>query len=368
MKLALITDTYHPQVNGVVSVVDAIAQDVGKECDVKILAPSGAGRNGVHAFRSFSFHPYPEYRIAAVGPSTVGRIFAEEGIDIVHVHTPFTLGLVGVAAAKRMGLPSVGTFHTMLPEYTHYVYGRIGFLLKGLTWRYVSCFYRRCSVVTTPSHPIKEALLRHGLKDVRVISNAVNVDTFCPRDAEPHADPVILFVGRLGKEKRIEVLINAAPLILERYHRARFMLVGTGVQETFYRKMVKAKGLSDSFIFRRYLSLPELITAYRECDIFVLPSDTETQGLVALEAMACGKPVVGADAGGLKEVVNHGVDGFRFPPGDSVRLAGYTLTLIDDEALRRRMGEEARKKAENFTSVKIARQWVDFYLSLLEAS
>ena len=364
MKVALVTDTYHPQVNGVVSSVDSIVEEVGKEHEVRIFAPTNA--KNAQGFRSFTFQPYPDYRIAFVGPKTIGEIFVREGIDLIHVHTPFTLGLAAVSAGKRLLLPIVGTFHTLLPEYTHYVYGRWGGLLRGLAWRYVSCFYRRCAVVTTPSNSMREVLVgRHRLTNVHVISNALNVDTFSPQDRPSNQDPVILYVGRLGREKKVEVLIDAAPRILGKFPRAVFRVVGRGVQGKLYEGMVRKKGLNGSFRFEHYLSPPDLVDAYRGCDVFVIPSDTETQGLVALEAMACGKPVVGADAGGLKDVITPEVDGYRFVPGSSEDLSRCVLELLADDDLRQKMGANARRKAEGFSQKKIAEQWMSLYSSLL---
>jgi len=364
LKVALITDTYHPQVNGVVSSVDAIAEEVGKDHEVRIFAPTDA--KSARGFRSLTFQPYPDYRVALVGPRTMGQIFIEEGIDLVHVHTPFTLGLAAVSAAKRLMLPIVGTFHTLVPEYTHYVYGDLGGLLRGLAWRYVSCFYRRCTVVTTPSASMRDILLARRLRDVRVISNSLNTEFFSPQDRPPNHDPVILYVGRLGREKKVEILIDAAPLILKEYPGSTFRVVGSGVQEELYRSMVRRKGLNGNFRFDHYLELPDLVDAYRGCDIFVIPSDTETQGLVALEAMACAKPVVGADAGGLRDVITNGVDGLKFRPGNAEDLARCVLNLLGDKNLRERMGASARRKAEQFSQGRIAEEWKALYLSLLE--
>ena len=364
LKIALITDTYHPQVNGVVTSVDMIAGEVGKKHEVQIFAPTKA--KGARSFRSFKFYLYPDYRIALVRRRTVAKIFRNEGIDLVHVHTPTSLGIAGLGAARELILPVVGTFHTLLPEYIHYFSGTLAPLLRGLVWRYLVSFYKRCNVVTTPSNPMRDRLVERGLKNVYVIPNAVDVGIFRPGKRPPNKDPCILFVGRLGKEKKIEVLIDAAPKILKEYHRAKFRIVGTGIHEAWYKKLVGEKGLTDSFVFERYLDLSDLIDAYRGCDVFAMPSETETQGLVALEAMACGRPVVGADALGLKDVITHGVDGYLFRPGSSDELANYVLRLLADKGRRKKMGRKAREKAEKFSSKRIGEQWVRFYSSLLQ--
>ncbi len=358
------TDTYHPQVNGVVSSIDSIAGEVGKKHEVHIFAPTKVKH--VHSFRSFAFCISPDYKIAFFRPKMVAKILRKEDIDIVHVHTPFSLGAAGIKAARELTLPAVGTFHTLIPEYTHYISETLGPLLSRLTWKYVTMFYKRCNVVTTPSNPMRERLVERGLKNVYVIPNSVDVGLFRPGERPRNKDPCVLFVGRLGKEKKIEVLIDAAPKILKEYPKARFRIIGTGIYEARYKKLVGKKGLTDSFVFEGYLDLSDLIDAYRACDVFVMPSETETQGLVALEAMACGRPVVGADALGLKDVITHGVDGYLFRPSSSDELANYVLGLLADERRWQKMGKKAREKAEKFSSKRVGEQWIRFYSSLLQ--
>lgn len=363
MKIALVTDTYRPQVNGVVSSVDTIADELEKEHEVHIFAPTKSER--AHSFSSFPFYFSPDYRIAYVRAKTLAKTFEEKGIEIVHVHTPFSLGVSGVGAARHLALPAVGTFHTLLPEYTHYISETLGLLLRRFGWRYVTWFYGRFNAVTVPSTPIKESLVKRGLKNVYVIPNAVNVDLFHPGEEPPSGNPRILFVGRLGKEKRLEVLIDAASSVLKEYPEAKFQIIGKGVHGDWYKKLVKEKDLSSNFVFEGYVSFPDLIKAYQECDVFAIPSDTETQGLVTLEAMACEKPVIGANARGLKDVITHEDDGYLFSPGNPSELSNYLLQLLEDDKLRRKMGKRAREKAKEFSAEKIGKQWVKFYSSLL---
>ncbi|MBS3815626.1 MAG: glycosyltransferase family 4 protein, partial [Hadesarchaea archaeon] len=166
--------------------------------------------------------------------------------------------------------------------------------------------------------------------------------------------------------KKLEVLIDSAPDILENYPNAKFRIVGEGIHGKWYREYVEKKGLSENFIFEGYVTQSELIKAYQKCDVFAIPSDTETQGIVTLEAMSCRKPVVGANARGLKDVVSHETDGYLFQPGNSRELSDYLLTLLSDSEKREKMGKEAREKAKQFSSEKIGEKWVNFYSSLLD--
>lgn len=363
MKIALATDTYHPQINGVVSSIDTIVEELEKEHEPHIFAPTESNR--AHSFRSFPFCPTPEYKITYVRPKTLAEIFEKKGIEIVHVQTPFSLGVSALSASRHLSLPAIGTFHTLLPEYSHYLSGAPEFLLKNIGWKYITWFYEKFHAVTVPSKPIKESLVERGLENVYVIPNAVDTDIFHPGEKSSKADPTVLFVGRLAKEKSLKVLIDAAPGVLEEYPNIRFRIVGKGIHEDLYKKMVQKKNISSNFVFEGYVPSSELIEAYQECEIFAMPSATETQGLVALEAMACGKPVVGADALGLKDVIDNGINGYLFPPGNSEALSDCLLKLLSDDAHRKRMGEKARRKSEKFSSQKIGKQWIRFYSSLL---
>ncbi len=362
LNIALITDTYRPQVNGVVSSIDSLAEELRKNNEVHIFAPTNV--EGVTSFRSIPFYIQPGYRIALVQPNTLIEDFEERDIDIVHIHTPISLGYSGLKAADRLDIPSIGTFHTLLPEYAHYISEKLDFLFSAIGWKYLSWFYGQFDIVTTPSEPLKETLEDYGLKNVKVVPNSVDVDHFSP--GKHSTDGIsILYVGRIGKEKRLEVLIEAANEIRNSYPGVTFRIVGKGPDRAWYEDLVEEKNISENFIFEGYLSDPELIKAYRECDIFVMPSDTETQGLVVIEAMACGKPVIGANARGLKNVINHGEEGYLFQPGNPKSLSKYIDKLLEDNELREKMGEKARERAEKFSTGRIGRKWIELYSNLL---
>lgn len=362
MNIALVTDTYRPQVNGVVSSIDSLAEELRKNNEVHIFAPTSV--EGVNSFRSVSFYIQPDYKIALVQPNTLIETFEEKGIDIVHVHTPISLGYSGLKAADRLNLPSIGTFHTLLPEYTHYISENLDFLLRTIGWKYLTWFYGQFDTVTVPSNPLKTTLESHGLKNVKVVSNSVDVNYFSP--GKSSTDEIsILYVGRIGKEKKLEVLIEAADYLKDSHPEAIFRIVGKGPDKEWYENLVEKKGLSENFFFEGYLSDSELIKAYQECNIFAMPSDTETQGLVAIEAMACGKPVVGANARGLRNTISHGEEGYLFQPGNPRSLSKYMDKLLEDEELRRELGKKARRKAEKFSTDRIAREWIELYSDLL---
>ncbi len=335
---------------------------------MEIFAPSGD--EGTNTSRSIPFVFNPEYEIGLSRGKSLEDEFDQKKIDLVHIHTPFSLGAAALRASRNRELPAVGTFHTLLSEYIHYVSESIPDFIKDLlikgTWKYVTEFYKKFEIVTAPSTPIKERLMEKGIKNIFVLPNAVDADHYHPADDEEKKDSFVLFVGRIGKEKKLEVLIEAAPKILEEFPELDFEIIGKGLHKNWYQNLVKERGLEDKFNFRGYVAEEELVKSYQNCDVFVIPSDTETQGLVALEAMACGSPVVGARAGGLKYTISHGSDGFLFSPGSTSELSKYVIKLLKNEEMRTEMGRKAREKAEKFSAERIGDRWIDFYSKILE--
>lgn len=362
MKIALVTDTYHPQINGVVSSIDTLSKELKTEHEVYIFGPTEVG--STKSFSSIPFPLHPDYRIALVRPNNLVEAFRENDIEIVHVHTPISLGAAGLRAARKLNLPSIGTFHTLLTEYTHYISENLSPLLRKIGWKYLSWFYSYFDTVTVPSKPIKEVLERQGIEDVKVIPNSVDINRFSPKESVSDGN-CVLFVGRVGKEKKLEVLIDAAVRLRKKHPKTKFRVVGKGPDKEYYEKLVEKRDLSENFVFEGYVSESELIKAYRGCDIFAMPSDTETQGLVVLEAMACGKPAVGANARGIKDVINHGEDGYLFEPGKSKSLSTYLSRLLENRELRLEMGKRARGEAKEFSAEKIGEKWIRLYSSLI---
>lgn len=362
------TDTYKPQTNGVVSSIDTISGAIeSRGHKVEIFAPTGGDKT--NTFLSVPSKIGKDYRIAILRSRSLRNKFKEKGIDLVHIHTPFTLGVAALSASRKEKLPAVGTFHTLLSEYTHYVSESLpdrfmNLFVRGI-WKYVIEFYSRFEILTVPSAPIKEMLSEKGLENIHVLPNAVDIEHYRPAGEPKNGSPKLLFVGRIGKEKRLEVLVGAAPRIIKEYPDAEFVVVGEGEHRGYYEDLAEDSGVGDWFDFRGHIPEGELIREYQSCDVFVIPSDTETQGLVALEAMACGSPVVGANARGLRYTISHGSDGFLFPPGSSSELSRYVLELLGDDDLRLEMAVNARRKAEKFSADRIGDKWIDFYSRVL---
>lgn len=395
MKIAVFTDSYRPYVSGVVRSIDTFgAELLALGHEVYIFGPryypaqhsSGSTADSIEddvpankVFRYWSI-PVPMYRgfAAPVPISThAEEVIAELGIDVLHSHTPFAMGTLCAVLARRLDLPFVFTHHTMYHEYVHYVPG-VRTALREMMLRYVGGYCRKADLVITPTPQIREfAVSTYGLdaEDVRAIPTGIDLDEFGRRgDADtvrtrlgiPEDALVLTFVGRLGREKNVDFLIHAFKLVARKRNDVHLVLVGDGPMRPQFEQLVEEEGLTARVHFTGTLSKREVIDVYHAADVFVIASTTETQGLVTLEAMAAGLPVVGVDAPGTHDMVEDGVQGI-LTPEDKLQFVAAVLRMLDDEQLRRTYSQRALLRAERFSARNMALELVGAYEDVLAA-
>ncbi len=352
MRIALVTDTYTPQVNGVTTIVRRIVEVLGRARQhAAVVAPEYPGHNPGLAeaelrVPSLALPLYPAIRLSLPQSRRVAHFLDAFRPDLVHVMTEGPLGVQARRYALRRRVPLVTSFHTDFPRYCR-SYG-VGFL-ELVVWRWLLWFHGPARFVHTPGEAVRAELARRGLARVRVWGRGVDTETFDYRRRDPAfrhrlgAGPgsaMVLHVGRLAPEKNLDVLVAAWTLAHEQLRgAARFVFAGEGPS---------ARRCADAMqwaLHLGFLDLPILTTLYASADLCVLPSRTETCGLVALEAMASGLPVVAAAAGGFTESVADGVTGYLVPPDDARGFAAAIGRLVLDAPLRRRMSEDARLAA-----------------------
>lgn len=351
MRIALVTDTYTPQVNGVTTVVVRIAK-VLREFghNVVVVAPRYPGHAPVDAgelrIPSASFPPYPAIRLSLPQFSAVARFLDPFEPDIVHVATEGPLGLTGRRYAVRRGIPLVTSYHTNFPEYArHYGAG----IIEPLVWKWLRWFHRPAVLTQTPGEAVASELERRGIGRPVVWGRGVDTAHFTPTRrsagwrrwlAGGDDTVVVLHVGRLAPEKNIDVLAEAWTVARERVgQRATFVIAGDGPERRrllSHLPWVRQLG---------FLDRNKLADVYASADICMLPSRTETCGLVALEAMASGLAVVAADAGGFRESIAHRRSGLLVAPDDAVGFASEILSLVIAPQRRAEIAAAARAAA-----------------------
>ncbi len=352
MRVAIFTDTFAPQVNGVARTLgrlaDAIRERGGDATVVTVATPPGPAEESGAVVRwpAVPFWAYPELRIAAPRVAEARRLLRRLAPDVVHVATPFGIGLAARAAARAERIPLVSSFHTDFASYLKY-YGLQA--LSAAAWPYLRWFHNGGVRTFVPTSRGAEDLTRRGFQGVRVWGRGVDRDRFSPRHRSralrsalgvSDHDTLLLSVGRLAPEKGIDTILSAARMVQPVGGRGvRIAFVGDGPAEARYRASAPP-----GTIFAGRLLGEALSEFYASADGFVFASSTDTFGNVLLEAMASGLPVIAPDAGPTLDVANAG-NALVVPARDPRALAGAMQRLAGDANLRTRLRARALQSA-----------------------
>lgn len=351
--MALFTDTYAPQVNGVARTLERLASViVARGGSVRVFTahdPEATSAGGVEQFPSRSFWAYPQLRLAWPRQREVRAALAEYAPTIVHAATEFGVGLAGRRAARDLGIPFVSSYHTSFVAYAeHYGLG----LLARPGWHFMRWFHNGGLRTYCPTQAIVNEVNARGFERTAVWSRGVDGARFSPtyrsaslRERLGATDDtlVLSYVGRLAAEKGLNVALDALALVEQaRPRQVRFLVVGDGP----YEQEVRARAPQGTLLTGK-LHGTALSEAFASGDVFLFPSTTDTFGNVMLEAMASGVPVIGADVGPTREQLQAG-GGWLAAPGNAAAFARAIIALIDDRSRVR----EAATRALAIAAVK----------------
>ena len=326
------------------------AAERGVELDVitSTNAPTGR-RRGAMNFQANAWRPLalsPDYPLVVPPIVDVLDYIEENDFTAIHVSTASGSGLVALLAAKLLHLPITGAFHTDLPRYAERLYP--GTAVQKSTWRYVTWFYSMLDEVFAPSRATARDLVARGLdpRRVKVLPRWVDSDLFSPArtrpcggaDASDDGKTVLVYAGRVAREKSVDLLAQAFRDVVDGGADARLVVAGDGPYRAEMELLLK--GYPASFL--GFIPQDELARVYASADLFVFPSSTDTCGLVVLEAQAAGLPAIVSDRGGPGELVLPGVTGLVVPGDDRAALVAAIRALVGDEPRRRAMGHAAR--------------------------
>jgi len=377
VRVGIFTNNYLPTRGGVTTAVATLSAGLaGLGHRVWVFAPaardSGAAR-GVVRVPSVPALTYPDFSLALPCSRWLSKTVDRLDLDIFHAQHPFLLGGTARRVARRLGRPLVFTYHTHYEKYAHYVPLRRG-LVERLAVRWSTRFADRADLVIAPSQAVRAVLRQRGVTaPIEVVPTGVPLRLFTPGDrAQSRAalglsptDLILLYVGRLDREKNVGLLLDAFPRVVEVLPQARLLLVGQGTEGTRLRARATA-GERVSFVgVKPWEALPDY---YRAADLFWFASQTETQGLALVEAHACGLPTVAVAAPGVEEGVKDGESGLLVKP-DALALAEASIGLLLDSTRRHAMGERARTLAtRQFDAERQARRMAALYAGLLRTS
>ena len=370
MRIAIFTETFLPKVDGIVTRLKHTVeylQRFGNE--VCVFCPEGGLTEykgaKVQGVSGFPLPLYPELKLAFPRPS-MREMIEDFNPDLIHVVNPAVLGVGGIYYSKSLDIPLVASYHTHLPKYLeHYNLG----LLEGVLWELLKAMHNQAALNLCTSTAMQQELTEHEIERVEVWQKGVDTELFRPELrseamrshlTQGHPDaPILIYIGRLSAEKEID---RIKP-VLESIPGARLALVGDGP----YREELEQHFAGTPTHFVGYLAGEALGAAYASADAFIFPSRTETLGLVLLEAMAAGCPVIAANAGGIPDIVTDGVNGFMFDPADEQGAIIATQKLLGMKAERELLRQNARVEAERWGWEGSTRQLEQFYISVLDA-
>lgn len=369
MKIAFFTETFLPKVDGIVTrLTRTVEQLVIAGDEVLVFCPEGAPSSFAGArivgVPAMPLPLYPELKLALPRPA-VSDALDQFQPDLVHVVNPAVLGLGGIWLAKTRELPLVASYHTHLPKYLeHYGMG----MLEPLLWELLKAAHNQAQLNLCTSTAMVEELRSHGIQHTALWQRGVDTNLFCPERARPEirkrllgphsdSDALLLYVGRLSAEKQIE---RIRP-VLDAVPNARLALVGDGPHRQQLEKVFA--GTATTFV--GYLGGEELAGAYASADAFLFPSSTETLGLVLLEAMAAGSPVVAARRGGIPDIVTDGVNGCLYEPDGAddgaASLIAAAKRVLGNNAERQLLRQKARSEAERWDWAGATKQLRNYY-------
>lgn len=375
LKIGFFTDSYTPYISGVVRSIQILSEELNKMGHSSfIFCPAYYQKSGDQNTYRFLSIPAPTHRDFALplpfSPRLSNTVRSLD-LNIIHVHTPFLMGSLGATTARRFNLPLIFTHHTLYHSYAHYLpFGR-KIASEVIRW-WNKNFCNRCDLIIAPSQFVSELIIRSGVRTpVSVVPTGLPLQ-YCTGDPRwlkekfvlNPKSKILLYVGRLGKEKNIVFLIEAMEEIAKRRKDTVFVLVGTGPEEACLKQLVRDRGLQPYIFFTGRVDHQELQNCYAGANIFIFASKTETQGMVLAEAKIAGLPLVALYSPCMAETIFHGKDGYlAHTLNDFVE---HVLYLLDNEEASISMGQRGRLNALRFSTEIFVSKMLDSYYSAFQ--
>ena len=376
MHIAFFTNYYHPVVNGVVRSVASFRENLMNQGhNVFVFAQSDGSYKDEEPF----IFRYPSLSLPLGDISTaipvspfVDQLLPMLKLDVIHTHHPVLLGQTAARKAAELDLPLIFTFHTQYWEYTHYIpfpQEIIQEFLKNAVHRWLREFMQKCQHIIIPSESLRDILVRdYGLHErYSVIPTGTDLEPFLNADGKAlraekgwQKEIVLISVGRLAPEKNWDTLIQGFAKVHTKHPEARLVLIGDGSARQSLEALSVELGIADRVTFTGSIPFEEIPRYLKAADLFAFASVTETQGIVTMEAMAAGLPVVAVDGPGTRDIVQNGKQGYLVE-NDPDALAKKLNQLLSDSQRIKRFSNQALKRAKMFDVNQLSQQMLSVY-------
>lgn len=382
MKIGMFINYYTPSKGGMETSVINLCRGLEKAGhQTFVFAPEYPNyadkEKNIFRYKSFRFN-YGGYFYVLPLPflsREMGEIVQNLNLDIIHSHQPYSLGDEALKFSKNLDIPLVFTYHIKYEDYHHYV----PFIPERISRKFIrkiaTKYSNQCDVVIAPSSAIKKLLINHQIKaPINIIPSGIDINNFA-RDTGKREeirnkykigfnDIALITACRLTEEKNLGFLVRSFNKIKKSCGNVKFLIVGDGAARKELEEMAEEFGIRDSVIFTGLASKEEIINLYQASDIFIFASLTETQGLVAVEAMAAGNPVVAIKASGIEDIVKFGEDGFLTSESEE-EFSNSVVKIINDKNLREKMSAQAKINSKRFSIEPWVEKVVELYKTLI---
>jgi len=387
MRIAYIAQSYPPMISGAAIFVSELAEGMAaRGHQVLVIAASDTEqpyiveRENIKILRLKSFHNPMRVgqRVLHYPRRDILQALREFKPEIIHAHEPL-ISWIGYEYARQVNIPITLTMH-MLPWFVTALLPEIPgvrSLAEAATWIYVRLMARKFTAIIATTKTGSDAVMEMTGVKAEIIHCGINMQTFQPRVSSeiktdtlaklnlPPKVPIILHVGRLDPEKRVDRIIRASAQAMSESN-AHLLIVGDGCEKPALIKLSQSLGIAERTHFPGYISVQEgLPDVYRMADLFVMASEIEAQGIVLLEAAAAGLPIAAVNATAISEVVHDGINGYLSEPGDVQSLGNSIKTLLRSPKKSRQMGKESRSVAESYDIQHMQELHVQFYTKLI---
>lgn len=365
MKIAIFTDTFLPQVNGVANTLRCLGNYLEAEgIEYVFITPEQKNEQilpyNMQSFFSTPFILYPECRFTLPNMIRLNKLMDDFRPDLIFLMTEFGMGLSGLIYGKKHGIPVISNYSTNFSAIIRQY--KLGVLGKALD-NYLGWFHSEANLCVTPSMESSKELQKYGVREISIFSRGIDCGNFSPEKRNDEfrkfyavEDKILLlYVGRLSPEKDLDIL-KASMIKLNEVYKDKISLIITGEGPM---KAELEQTMPDNVIFTGYKKGRELAEIYASCDIFAFPSSFETFGNVVLEASASGLPVVGVKEGGVLELIHHGETGYLSNPRDSESFSALLEQLIVDPDIRYNFSKNGRIFAQS-------KSWNSVFANLME--
>jgi 1,2-diacylglycerol 3-alpha-glucosyltransferase len=384
MKIALLAQSYPPMVSGASIFVQTLAEHMARRGH-QVLVITASDRPSAYLesladlmVRRVRSHPNPfrvGQRFSLWPDREIATALRQFRPEVVHLHDPFQFALSGISHARQAAAPVVLTVH-QLPWFVEAYLPQSALLRKAVgwgLWAYSRWLLKQVDALVTPTRTIARVVSERTEVDSQVIGCGVDTELFHPGSLNPEVEavlrarlgiprevPVLLYVGRLDVDKRVSTVVRAAARAM-RNNRAHLLVVGDGTEKASLLRLCKDLGIAGRSHFPGYVRVEEgLPDVYRLASLFATASEIETQGIVLLEAGACGLPIAAVEATCIPEIVHNGLNGWVAAPGDVDGLADCMARLLNDPVRACAMGQANRHVLGGFTT----RKTIDAYEAL----